>query len=326
MPGVTDSKVFDALATTTLDNFRNILVDNIFDNFPFLSYLNGKLGKAMRGSTVKRLEDGGDRIIEQLLYALNSTAKSYSGYEILDTTAQEGMTVARFPWKQYAVSISISGLERRQNQGSKTRLLNLLESKSTQASMTLRDQLSQGAFSDGTGNGAKDLTGLQALISATGTVGGLDVATYPWWVSQENTSVGSFASGGLKAMRAEYNSASFGNDKPDFIVSDQATFERYEDALQPQERYSNTTVANSGFLNLTFKGIPIVFDRDTPANTMYMLNSKYISYVVHPLADFSTSPFVRPENQDASVAQILFQGNLTVNNRRMHAHLSGITD
>jgi hypothetical protein len=58
---------------------------------------------------------------------------------------------------------------------------------------------------------------------------------------------------------------------------------------------------------------------------MYILNSKYLSFVVHKDADFSTGPFITPENQDVSTAMILFQGNLTTNNRRMHSVLSGIT-
>ena len=34
---------------------------------------------------------------------------------------------------------------------------------------------------------------------------------------------------------------------------------------------------------------------------------------------------ILPENQDAKVAQVLFYGELTVNNRRKHGVLSGIT-
>ena len=36
-----------------------------------------------------------------------------------------------------------------------------------------------------------------------------------------------------------------------------------------------------------------------------MLNSKYLEWTVHSERDFATTPFFRPENQDARVAQIL---------------------
>ena len=324
MAGLSETRVNDALLTTTLANFRKQMMDNIFDVYPTLSWMNGKLGQAMRGGSVKRSLDGGESIVEHLLYGTNSTVKSYTGYESLDTSPQEGMTIARYNWKQYSGSITINGLERRNNAGA-AKMIDLLEAKTKQTEMSLRDNLSQGVFGDGTGNGGKDLTGLLALVSATTTVGGLAPATYTWWAGDVTGTVGSFAAGGLKAMRTTFNNISFGNDKPDFIVCDQSTFEYFESALQPQERYSNTKVANSGFQTLTFKGVPMVFDRDCTSGYMYFLNSNALSLCVHSAADFSTGEFVTPENQDASTALILFQGNLTTNNRRKLGVMTGIT-
>ena len=324
MSGITESRTYDSLLTTTLANFREKLVDNIFDNFPLLSWLNGQLGQAMRGNSVKRVIDSGESIVEHILYGVNSTAKSYSGAETLDTTLQEGMTIARFNWKQYSASIGITGLEKRSNQG-EAAIIRLLESKTQQSVMSLRDQLSQGAWSDGTGNSSKDLTGLQAIVDSTTTVGGLAPATFTWWAANETASAGSFAATGLEKMRTTYNTISYGNDKPDAIFTDQDVFEYFEKALQPQERYSNTNAANSGFANLTFKGIPLLWDRDCPDKEMYFLNSKYLNLVVHRDADISTGPFQTPENQDVSTAQILFQGNMTTNNRRMLGKITGFS-
>ena len=324
MAGVTESRTYDALLTTTLANFREKLVDNIFDNYPLLSWLNGQLGQAMRGSSVKRVVDGGESIVEHLLYGKNSTAKSYSGAEILDTSLQEGMTIARYNWKQYSASVGITGLEKRSNMG-EAALIRLLESKTQQSTMSLRDKLSEGAWSDGTGNGGKDLTGLQAIVDSTTTVGGLAPATFAWWAASESGTAGSFAATGLEKMRTTYNTITYGNDKPDAIFTDQDVFEYFEKALQPQERYQNTQVANSGFANLTFKGIPLLWDRDCPDKEMYFLNSKYINLVVHRDADIATGAFQTPENQDVSTAQILFQGNLTTNNRRMLGKITGFT-
>jgi hypothetical protein len=324
MPGLSESRTWDSLLTTTLANYRKQMIDNIFDVYPLLSWLNGRLGVAMRGTSVKRVVDGGESIVEHLLYGTNSTVKSYSGAEQLDTTLQEGHTIARYNWKQYAVSIGITGLEKRSNQG-EAAMINLLTAKTMQAEMSLRDTMSQDAYSDGTGNNSKTLTGLSALVSTSATVGALDPSTFTWWQASVNSSGGSFAAGGINAMRTKFNDLSFGNDKPDFIITDQTTFERYEKALQPQERFINTKTADAGFMNLTFKGVPIVFDRDCTSGYMYFLNSRYLSFVVHRDADFSTGPFVTPENQDVSTAMVLFQGNLTTNNRRKLGVIQGFT-
>lgn len=250
--------------------------------------------------------------------------KSYAGAESLDTTLQEGMTIGRYNWKQYAVSVGITGLEKRNNQG-EAAMINLLSSKAKQAEMSLRDRMSVDSFADGTGNGSKNLTGLAAIVSATATVGGIAPATYTWWKSDVTSSAGSFAATGIDKMRTTFNNITFGNDKPDFCVTTQSVYEFYEKALQPQERFSSNTTADAGFMNLTFKGVPIVFDRDCTSGYMYFLNSKYLSFVVHKDADFSTGPFVTPENQDVSTAMILFQGNLTTNNRRKLGVITGIT-
>ena len=324
MPGVSETRTYDALLTTTLANYRKTLVDNIFDDYPFLSYINGKLGRAMRGGSIKRVVDGGESIVEHLLYEQNSTVKSYAGAEPLDTTLQEGMTLARYAWKQYAVSVGITGLEKRNNQG-EAAMINLLTAKTKQAEMSLRDRMSVDSFSDGTGNGSKNLTGLAALVSTTATVGGIAPATYTWWKANVTSTAGSFAATGIDKMRTMFNNITFGNDKPDFIVTDQNVYEYYEKTLQPQERFGSNTVADAGFMNLTFKGVPIVFDRDCTSGYMYFLNSEYLSFVVHRDADFSTGPFVTPENQDVSTAMIIFQGNLTTNNRRKLGVITGFT-
>ncbi len=323
MAGLEETRTMDALLTTTLAYFQKTLVDQIFDDYPLLSYLNGKLGVALRGKTVKKVLSSGESIVEHLLYEQNSTVKSYAGAEQLDTTLQDGMTIARFSWKQYAASIGITGLDKRSNQG-EAALISLLQSKTTQAQMSLRDTLSVDAYGDGTNNASKVLGGLENIVSTTTTCGSLPPGTFAWWKAVVNSG-GSFASQGLNDMRTTYNDVSYGNDKPDSIFMPQAVFEYFEKSLQPQERYVNTRAANVGFDNLTFKGIPVLFDRDCTSGTIYFLNSNSINFVVHRDADFKTGAFQTPENQDVSTAMIIFQGNLTTGERRKLAKIMSIT-
>ncbi len=321
MAGLAESRTYDALLTTTLANYQKKLADNIFDEYPLLSWFNGKLAGALKRSKLKRSLDGGESIVEQIMYEMSSAVKSYSGYETLDLTPQEGMTIARYAWRQYAVGITISGLERRSNQG-EAKMIDLLEAKTKQAEMTLRDRLSRdfwGSNADG-----KSVDGLGLIVASSGTVGALSATTVTWWVGTATAS-GSFAAQGLKDMRTLYNTLSYGNNSPDGIFAPQAVFEYFESALQPQERYVNQEAANSGFQNLTFKNVPLFFDRDATSGTIHMLNSRNIKWTVHKDADFETTPFVTPENQDASSSTILVQGNLTTDERRKHGKLTGIT-
>jgi hypothetical protein len=291
------------------------------DEYPLLSWFNGKLANAMKREKVKRTLDGGESIVEHLLYEMNSSIKKYSGYEPLDLTPQDGMTIARYAWRQTSISVAISGLERRNNQG-EAKMIDLWKAKVTQSEQTLRDQYSRDFF----GNNAdgKSVDGLGVIVSNSATCGGLAPATYPWWVATVTAS-GSFATQGLKDMRTLYNTLSYGNNKPDGLFTTQSVFESYESALQPLERYVNDTIANSGFDNLRFKATPLFFDRDCPAGTLFMLNSRNIKWNVHKDADFTTTDVITPNDQDASSCLILVQGNLTTNERRKLGKLTGIT-
>lgn len=304
---------FDALLSSTLANYREEYVDLVSRSFFLLYWLTSK--------DKKRFEDGGESIVVQLMYGKNSTVKSYSGYETLDTTPQEGLTAVKFPWKQVAGSVSISRLEERQNSG-ESRLINLLESKVKQCRITMSDVLNEMFYGDGTGNDSKDIFGLALLCEpgVWGTLGGIDASLTmnSFWrnKAQNHNSAGFGTSDLLQAtMRTGYNSASRGNEHPDFAVTTQTIYEKYEAGLVPNERFEDKSTGDAGFTNLKFKGLVLGYDEQCPANLLYMLNSNYLEFVVDKETDLITSDFVRPENQDARTSQLLLMANLTVSNR-----------
>jgi len=100
---------FDALLSTTLANYRDQLTDNVFTARPLTYFLMDK-GRI-------RMVNGGTKIVEPLIYGSNSTVASYSGYDSLSLTPQQGITAAEYEWKQYAASITISGIEEAKNNG-----------------------------------------------------------------------------------------------------------------------------------------------------------------------------------------------------------------
>lgn len=318
----------DSVLSTTLANYSKTLSDNIFRANPLFHYLVGQhptvAGQDIQTRGQMKIINGGESIVVPLLYEKNSTAKSYSKYGVIDTTPQEGITSARFLWKQTAATITISGLEERQNAGSDTRVINLLESKAKQAQMSMQEELNRQAFGTGTDSSA-DLTGLQTICATTGTTGGISRTGNAWWQGKVTASAGSFAAGGVDAMRTMYNNVTRGSDKADLIISDQTTFERYEKTLAPQERFNDTMFADAGFTSLKFKSCPITFDLYCPSGSMYFLNSQYLNLYVHSDANMTTTAFVTPENQDAKTAKILFMGELTVSNASRQGVITGFT-
>lgn len=308
---------FDELLSTTIANYRDQLTDNIFKARPLTNYL-------MEGGRIRML-DGGTKIVEPLIYGENSTVGSYSGYDTISLTAQTGISAAEYEWKQYAASIAISGIEEAKNNG-EAAIINLLEAKVMQAEESMKEGFNAMFFGDGTGNSGKDWDGLGNIVEASGTVGGINRATggNEFWQSYEENTAGALTTAD---MTTAYNTVSVGNDHPDFIITTQTLFEKYESLLTPQLRYTDTKTADSGFQNLLFKGAPVTFDSDSNLDgKMYFLNTKYLQLVAHSDVWFKPTPFVRPTNQDAVFSQILCYGELTTSNRSRQGLLVGLTD
>jgi len=95
-----------------------------------------------------------------------------------------------------------------------------------------------------------------------------------------------------------------------------------EDSLVDQIRYTNTDMADAGFQNLMFKGCPITYDADAPANTMDFLNFRYLRVVGHSDTWFKNTPFVRPNNRDARTSQILCYGQFVTMKRSAQGRLT----
>jgi len=306
---------FDSLLSTTIANYRKTLTDNVFTARPLTYFLMDK-GRI-------RMLNGGTKIVEPLIYGTNSTVASYSGYDTLSLTPQEGISAAEFDWKQYAVSIAISGIEEAKNNGEHA-IINLLESKIMQAEESLREGFNQMFYGDGTGNSGKNWNGLGNIVSASTALGGIDPAAAggvnDWWESYVNDPA-SDTTLSLIDMATAYNSTSVGNDHPDVVLTTQTLYEKYESLLQPQLRYTDTKTADAGFQNLLFKSAPVMYDVHAPVKNMFFLNSKYLKLVGHSDKWFAQTGFVRPENQDARFALIMCYGNLVCSNRKKQGKL-----
>lgn len=309
---------FDELSATTYKNYRKTLADNVMKKIALYSFLKKHGG-------IER-KKGGLKLVEPLMYGLNSTFKSYSGYDTLDTTPQAGISAAEFDWKNLAVSITISKEEEDTNSG-ESRIINLLKSKIDQAEKTYTLRFNEMLFGDGTGNSGKDLYGLNYFVDptpATGTVGGIDAATYTWWRNQQATCA-TFSTLGLASMRNMFNKCSRNGDTPKFIITDQETFENYESFMTTIERINFSKGAglagDLGFEHLTFKGLPMVWDTYCAAKTMYFLNTDYLKVVVDSGTDFNMTEWRTPVNQMAKTAHILFRGQMICNNRQLQGRL-----
>jgi hypothetical protein len=312
---------YNALFSTTLQNYQPTLVDNIFKDLVLLNHMN-------QGGRVV-MEEGGTQIVEPVLYEENTTAASYADYDNILLTPQEGITAAIYNWKQIAASIAISGIEEAKNRGTEA-IIKLLNAKIMQAEMSIKKLVNDQLLSsnDGTTN-PLEFNGIGGFAGSLNTeIGGIDAATETWWNPTIPAGIQN-ATLSLVNMANVYNNASKGNDTPDIIITTEPLFSKYESLLTPNVRYQDVAKANAGFQNLMFKQTPVVYDLAMPGNqssnaSMYFLNTKYLKLTGMNGHWFTSTPFQQGTvaQKDARYAIVLAYGQLTCSNRSRQGYLS----
>ena len=259
------------------------------------------------------------------MYASNDTFAAYSGEDIINTQAQEGLTMSQATWRNYAGTIVLLGDEVRQNSGD-GKLIDLLKAKTMQAVMSLKNKLNTDLFASS--QAAKAIHCLPVLVDATSTVQGINSTTYSWWQAQVVAS-GSFAGRGLQDLRnlrdLIIRAGQSGGSAPDSIVTTQAILEYYEASQVPALRYASNKSADASFESLKFSSGDVMFDASCASGELYMLPSDALEFVVHSDADFKVGQPVEPASQDAKIMKVLWSGNLITNNRRRLGKMTGVT-
>ncbi len=231
---------YSDIITTTIENRSRELANNWENNNALLRKLRAK-------NNVKPFS-GGNVILQEVGYTDTSTinANSYSGYEVINITPNSPISAAQFSIRQYAGSVSMSGLEMLQNSG-KEAFIDLMEGRMQIGEGQLLNRMDYDMYQDGTGNASKNLTGLAAAVPddpTTGTYGGINRANYAFWRSQYYRGV---TDGGAAVSAANIQAYMTtlalrcvrGNNKTDLWVADATYFGFYVNSLQGIQRITS---------------------------------------------------------------------------------------
>jgi hypothetical protein len=312
---------FTELVSTTYRNHSKEVADNVSNHNALYRRIAEK-GKA-------RTEDGGLSIVCPLDYAANSTYQRYSGYDTLNIQASDVITAAEFPWRQVAINVVASGLELRTNSGDQ-RIINLVKARIKNAMRSAANGMSTDLYSDGTAT--NQINGIQALIAdaGTGTVGGINSSTYPFWQNIVQSAAAPLQGGSSitvssttieSLMLPTWIKATRGNDQPDLIVMSDDYFTFYEQSQTSLKRYTSDENGKGGMISMKYKTADVFFDSSggIPSSHAYFINTDFLEMVAHQDANFTMMDELRSVNQDAIVIPILWQGNLVCSNRARQA-------
>lgn len=315
------SETLDDLYTSTYNNRKSKVTDQIFTSTDFWKLMKSKGGIKLDGT-------GGRYLEIPLSYAKNETVTSLDKNDTISISDTKFLTVAQYEWRFVAGSIVRYYTDDAKNK-SKQQHLKLANAKIDNLQRSMVDKFEEWSFGTGTGNDGKDPNGLDYFVDitpATGTVGNINSANYTWWRNKQSTSTGSASVYLLGEMRTLYNDCSTGQaaDLPDMIVTTQTVQELYEDEVMEQKQIVNQTKGDAMLTSVTFKGIPVIWSVECTAGYMYFLNSSYIGLNIDPDINMTMTEWKTIPNQLDRVAQIVWKGNMICSRRASLGVLTGI--
>jgi hypothetical protein len=306
--------------TSTWAYRKSDVTEQAFLKTPFIYWMREK-GRIEHISGYRRIEI-------PLEYGSNETIrwiKKGSNVPIQDT---ELITMAYENWTYVAVSIMRWFQEDQQNR-SKAQAVNLVSTKLNAAERSLYEEMERVTQSDGTGDGEPN--GLQNLIAddpTTGTVHGLDRSVYTWFQNQTKTATGSAAVYLVSDMRTCLNNVirySRSEIKDICMVTDQTSYELYEDVCLDMKILSNTLLADAGFDTIQYRGRPIMWNPTAPSGKMYFINPNYVKLYCDEQYFMEMTDWKQiPDQPFDKVAQIVCTLNMVTSRPIVNMVLHGI--
>jgi hypothetical protein len=303
---------------------RRYILPEVTDNV----YLSNPL--FFRLNTAKKVTiRGGYQVEAPLMYSRFAAGGAYSGLDLLDVSPSDTVRNAAFDWKQYYVPVTVDGLTLIKTDSPEA-IADFIRLYFAQAEMELSTFLGDGLWSDGVSN-TKKIDGLQGAVddgTTLTTYGGLSRSTYTWWKASVDTTTTQLS---LTALQTQFGNQSKGGRHPTLIVTTQANYNRYWVLVTAKQNFYvqpvavDEQLANAGFTNVLFNGVPFLVDSNCPANNVFLLNEDFINLAVSPRGDFYMEDFQTAINQDAMVSKLFWAGNLYLTNCNVQGKFTAIT-
>lgn len=277
----------------------------------------------------KKILQGGLQIEVPLVYTKFAAGGWYQGFDLLDVSPSDTVKNAAFDWKQAFVPVSVDGLTLIRADSPEA-VVNFLSFYFENAQTELADILGTGIWTTSVANN-KVVDSIPAAVdngSIAATYGGLTRSSNTFWNGNVTSITPPLALGTMQTM---FGTCTEGGRHPTIIVTTQAVYNLYwalstgGQAFPVQPAGHDEQLAQNGFTNLLFNGVPVTVDSHVPASQMFFLNEDYIYLYVNPRADFNMKEFREPVNQDAMTSLILWAGNVVFSNLARQGKLTNVT-
>jgi hypothetical protein len=350
----------ERVTTTTQDEILPSVIDNVLsDNW--ITYRIISNGSKWVGEQLKR----------PIKISSSDLGGSFSGLDTHSTSTVNNRVLMAYTFKGYEMPCVIPGMEKVVNR-TPAQVINLVRVELESAQEDACDDLGDMLYSDGTGNSSKDFEGWDNLIddgTTAATLGGLTRSSYsPNLDSTRTASGGTLTLAKMATLVSAVSAGSAVRQSPTALVSNETVRDLYESLLTPTQRANYESFGlpamtrqskapirgaelkgAAGFTALTYRGLPLIADEKSTAQTLWVINERYLKWYGAKDADLKAIPlggadiegpyaeiptkntgfqwtgFMRPINQYGEVAHIYLLGNQVNWAPRRDGRLTGVT-
>lgn len=181
------------------------------------------------------------------------------------------------------------------------------------------------------GSYGNEITGLQAIVAATGTLHNVNPSTYSVWKSYVDSTGGNPTE--LKFQKGIHETRSKSGKDIKSVLTTAGVYRGYYAQLQSRQRFVNTQTLDGGFEALTVSGgrgpVSITWDRDCPDGEAYGLNTDFLKHYRKSSWEFMQEDgavLSRVQNKDAYEATLFMYSELATTHRNTHAKWTSLTE
>ena len=247
-------------------------------------------------------EGKGESIKKSVKYQSSGSGASFAGLDAFTASPLNTKVTMRYDMRAIRQPVAVPGMEAVANGVAETQVTDLVTEAMEETEMELADLAGTQFYGTGLGNSQKDLIGIGAIIddgTDVTTLATLSRTTYPVLKATRTASGGTL---NLSSLATLYTNISSGTTKsvPTLMVSDEPTWDLFEQLLTPMVRESYTQMGyynmsatgvsqptngsqngltgTQGFVALTYKGIPWARDEKATAQNVFMLNENWLDW------------------------------------------------
>jgi hypothetical protein len=241
-------------------------------------------------------------------------------------TEIEGHDAAQYRPRYYVQTIPLWDSDVADNGSSATQYWNFVARRIALYMKFMRERFSRHMYSKG--GGTLQINGFGDIYDNNSTFGMIDRTKYDWWRTFNYRSTTPQAITTL-LLANMLSAVSDGDIEPDLLLTSTQIYDKIESLLDPKERFENTMLANAGFRNITYRGIPIVKDKNCDTDgpqrhKIYALNFDHIFWTSHVMFNMKKRDWnFMPKNLGQYMIVIWF-GNVMPNSLRRQGLIADI--